>query len=115
VTVAYFLSNLGNSLIRIALFAFGIIHTLPYLVVTYTDNGGLQQFLADTLESFLYCIQPLAGQDSYRLLQEQECVEHKGGIQKGAKAASNNPHATLSRQFQRILMSTLYSESLITL
>jgi hypothetical protein len=64
VTVAYFLSDLGNSLIRVALFAFGIIHTLPYLVVTYTNDGGLRQFLADTLESFLYCIQPLAGQDS---------------------------------------------------
>jgi hypothetical protein len=63
VTVAYSYSDIGDSLIRIALFAFGVIHTLPYLVVTYTDDGGLRQFLADTLDSLLYCIQPLAGQD----------------------------------------------------
>jgi hypothetical protein len=63
VTVAYSFGDIGNSLIRVALFAFGVIHTLPYLVVTYTDDGGLRQFLADTLDSLLYCIQPLAGQD----------------------------------------------------
>jgi hypothetical protein len=64
VTVAYSLGDIGNSLIRIALFAFGILHTFPHLVVTYTDDGGLWLFLADTLESLAYCIQPLAGQDS---------------------------------------------------
>jgi hypothetical protein len=63
VTVDYSASDISNSLIRITLFAFSIIHTLPYLVVTYTDDGGLRQFLADTLEFLLYCIQPLAGQD----------------------------------------------------
>jgi hypothetical protein len=64
VTVDYFLSDISNVLTRLALFCFGITHTLPYLIVTYTDDGGLWQFLADIIESLVYCIQPLAGQDS---------------------------------------------------
>jgi hypothetical protein len=64
VTVAYYLIALGNIVIRLALFIFGIVHTLPYLIISYTDDGGLRLFLADTLGSLLYCIQPLAGQDN---------------------------------------------------
>jgi hypothetical protein len=69
VTVAYYLITLGNCVIRLALFIFGLAHTLPYLVVTYSDDGGFQLFLADTLDSLLYCIQPLAGQDRSRVRQ----------------------------------------------
>jgi hypothetical protein len=61
--MAYSLGDIGNFLVHVALFAFGFVHTLPYLVVTYTDDRGLRQFLADTLNSLVYCIQPLAGQD----------------------------------------------------
>jgi hypothetical protein len=62
--MAYSFGNIGNSLIHVTLFTFGVVHTLPYLIVTYTDDGGLRQFLADIFESRLYCIQPLAGRDS---------------------------------------------------
>jgi hypothetical protein len=67
---------MAYELMTVALFAFGILHTLPHLVVTYTDDGGLQQFLADTLESLVYCIQPLAGQDN--LQEEQHRLKHVG-------------------------------------
>jgi hypothetical protein len=61
VTVAYCLRALGDILIRLALFAFGLIHTLPFLIVSYTDFGGARLFLVDTLDSLAYCFQPLFG------------------------------------------------------
>jgi hypothetical protein len=61
VTVAYFLRALGNVLIRLALFAFGLSRTLPYLVISYTHFGGVQLFLINTLESLAYCFQPILG------------------------------------------------------
>jgi hypothetical protein len=56
--MAYFFQALGNTLIHLALFCFGLSHTLPYLVVSYTDFGGVRLFVSDTLESLAYCLQP---------------------------------------------------------
>jgi hypothetical protein len=64
VTVANYFCALGNSLLRVALILFGLVHTLPYLVAAYTDNGGFRLFLTDILDSLLYCIQPSEGQDT---------------------------------------------------
>jgi hypothetical protein len=78
VTVAHYLIALGSFVIRLALFIFGLAHTLPYLLVTYTNDGGLQLILADTLDSLWYCIQPLAGQDihSFELADRIETNTH---------------------------------------
>jgi hypothetical protein len=61
VTVAYCLRALVDILICLALFAFGLIHTLPFLIVSDTDFGGARLFLVDTLDSLAYCFQPLFG------------------------------------------------------
>jgi hypothetical protein len=59
--MANFLESLGNTSIHLVLFTFGLLHTLPYLVVSYSDFGGAWLFLGDTLESLSYCLQPLLG------------------------------------------------------
>jgi hypothetical protein len=67
VTVAYSLQVIGDIIIRLALFLFGLSYTLPFLVVSYTDFSGIWLFLDDTLKPLAYCFQPILGSGQLRM------------------------------------------------